>query len=184
MSKSRDITLRGVVIGRAQAGEGSVRVDVLTDEYGLVSALATSGREERSKLRSHLQVGTYGTYTLVKGVGTWRVVGATDVTNSHFSVAACSAEARQAKQQASSRVISLVRQLVKGEVRDAGLFDALWEFVVALPSIPDGEVAAAERRSVGRILAALGYVPESVLGGTDAGLVRAINEGLAASGLA
>ena len=42
---SREITVRGVVIGRRPIGEGSARISLYTDALGLVSAVAKSARE-------------------------------------------------------------------------------------------------------------------------------------------
>ena len=56
MLQKREVHTRAIVIARRSAGEGSVRVSLYTEELGLVSALVTSAREERSKLRPHLMV--------------------------------------------------------------------------------------------------------------------------------
>lgn len=154
MLKNHEVTTRAVVISRAPQGEGSVRVFLYTHHLGLVAALAKSAREERSKLRPHLQVGTFGTYTLVKGGYDWKVIGATDTTSHYFSLSG-----NEVAQRASSRVITLVHQLVHGEEVNEDLFDALWEFLSALPELSEEEVKIAERLAVVRVLRSLGYVP-------------------------
>lgn len=154
MSKSYDITTRAVVIGRASAGEGSARIYFYTEYAGLVGAFAKSAREERSKLRPHLQSGCYGLYTLVRGERDWRVTGASDVRSVHFELAA-----HPKAQQGAARVFSLLRQLVHGEEENAPLFEALFAFVSSLPALSPEEAHTAERLAVLRILHALGYVP-------------------------
>lgn len=192
---SRDVTTRGIVIGRYAAGEGSVRARLYTEALGLVSANAKSAREERSKLRAHVQGGTRGTFSLVKGSYEWRLVGAVGTATTHFELQ--SPDARHA----SASVLHLVSQLVRGEEADTFLFDAVWSFLEKLPSCDADEVSAGERLAVFRILFALGYLPkddarEILFDPTDYSaaafaqaraeesfMVRAINEGLAASGL-
>ncbi|PIR85020.1 hypothetical protein COU15_02940 [Candidatus Kaiserbacteria bacterium CG10_big_fil_rev_8_21_14_0_10_45_20] len=192
----REITSRAVVIGRYSAGEGSVRVLLYTEELGMVTAIAKSAREERSKLRPHLQGGTTGTFSLVRGAYDWRVIGAVDTQNKYFSFVK-----NAPAQRASANVIHLVSQLVRGEGSDPGFFDALWDLLHSLNALDENEVRIAERLAVLRILFALGYVaPES--GATyvtssdyskeilkevapkERDLIASINEGLLVSGLA
>ena len=154
MSRSHDITARGVVVSRAPSGEGSVRVSIFTESLGLVNVLAKSAREERSKLRPHLQVGSYGSYTLVRGLYDWRVTGAVDTENSYFEL-----RGKRYAQTAGARVVGVVRQLVHGEEKNAELFEALWFFLYALGTLSEDEVKTAEHLAVVRILSALGYVP-------------------------
>ncbi len=195
MSVNRECMTRGVVVGRFAVGEGSVRILLYTDVLGLVSAFAKSAREERSKLRPYLQVGTFGTFTLVKGTGVWRITGATGAENIHFVLAG-----REGAQEAGARILGSVRQFVRGEGSDPYFFSALSRFLSSLRSIDDAHVSAAECLAVLRMLAALGYVDEDAdthpflpvaydprtLARAEAArapLVRAINEAIAASGL-
>ena len=190
----REVHTRGIVVSRRAAGEGSVRVELYTEELGLVSAIAKSAREERSKLRPHLLVGTRGTYSLVRGKEVWRLTGAVKTKN--FAFECVDDEGRCA----GARLVSVVRQFVHGEGTDEGLFDALWNFYEVLSDLPPTHVAAAERIAVLQLLSSLGYVPQDpeiqkylvaaykddVLSDAERDrrtLVTAINEGFAASGL-
>ncbi len=195
MSLRSDITTRAIVLLRTSAGEGSVRVLLYTETLGLVIALATSAREERSKLRSHLQVGTLGTFSLVRGRDVWRAVGATDTQNTYFTLSG-----RRKAQEAAARVLASVRQFVHGEGPDPYLFSVLSEFLSSVVSIEDSHVSGAECVAVLRILSALGYVREDsatkeflsvsydtatlarALGARPL-LVRTVNEAIGASGL-
>lgn len=155
MSINREITARAIVVARRSAGEGSVRISLYTDSLGLVVALAKSGREERSKLRPHLQVGTTGVFTLVKGRDLWRITGATSTENSYFALSG-----KKSAQEASARVIAIVRQFIRGEGSDPYLFSALFGFFRALPSMDEEYISEAECLAVLRVLAASGYVRE------------------------
>jgi len=195
MNPLREVTARAIVVARRSAGEGSARISLYTDSLGLVTALAKSAREERSKLRPHLQVGTTGVFSLVKGRDIWRVIGATGTENSYFALSP-----KKSAQEASARVIGVVRQFIRGEGSDPYLFSALFGFFRALPSIDEEYVPEAECAVVLRILAASGYVREDADMGRfldiaydDAtlkqvrasrrSLVRLINEAISESGL-
>ena len=109
MSQSREVHTKGIIINRFSSGEGSVRVHIFTESLGLVGALAKSAREERSKLRPHLTVGTFGNFDLVQGRETWRVTGAVRTKNSYFDL-----QGNPDAQDMCARVLSLLRQLVRG----------------------------------------------------------------------
>lgn len=155
MSGTREVTARAIVVARRSAGEGSVRISLYTDSLGLITALAKSAREERSKLRPHLQVGTTGVFSLVKGRDVWRVTGAVKTENSYFALSK-NVEA----QEASARVIAIIRQFIRGEGSDPYLFSALFGFFRALPEIAESHISDAECVAVLRVLSALGYVRE------------------------
>ncbi len=194
MSVANKVTVRGIVVARREAGEGSARILFYTDALGLITALAKSAREERSKLRPHLQKGTTGTYTLVRGRDSWRVTGAVDTENSYFKT-----ETLEAK-RSLERVTSAIRQFVRGEGSDPYLFTALFSFFRSLPALPPEYISEAECAAVLRMLAALGYVRDDervqpflsvsydlsaleLIRPVKRELVSVINEGISASGL-
>ena len=190
----REVHTRGVVIARRAAGEGSLRVLIYTEELGLVVAVATSAREERSLLRAHLVEGCRATYSLVKGKRDWRVTGAVGARMSYFE---CTTDEQR---QSSARVMALVRQFVHGDGVDEGLFLSVWEYLSALSTLGTSEVRIAEYVAVLRVLAAFGYVAKTdvveefiapdytaaLLASASkkrSALVKVINHGLGASGL-
>ncbi len=189
------VVVQGIVVARHSAGEGSARVLIYTDALGLVSALATSAREERSQLRSHLQAGTQGAFSLVRGRDVWRVTGALHTKNVYFIPGVSSAQ-----RESASRVLSFIRQFVRGEGSDPYLFETLSGFFASFPYDNESLLKDAECVAILRMLSALGYVEAhhsfaSVMSGaydTDTlvsaramrpALVQAINEGISVSGL-
>ena len=126
MSGKRELTTRGIVVGRRSAGDGSVRVFLYSEALGLVSAIAKSAREERSQLRSHLQWGTYGNFMLVLGKETWRVKGVSHTANIFFELGE-----RAAAKEAAARVLETVRQFIHGEEANPELFAAMWQLLQA-----------------------------------------------------
>jgi recombinational DNA repair protein (RecF pathway) len=194
MSERHEITVRGVVVGHRLAGEGSLRISLYTDALGLTYAFAKSAREERSKLRAHLTEGTYGTFTLVRGAHAWRMTGATATRNVYFAIVALSSR------EAVARIIGTVRQFVRGEGSDPYFFSVLWGFLHAVPHIGESAVSAVEAVTALRMFAALGYVRAGAdlepflespqdpamfakAASVQRAIVRAVNEGIAASGL-
>lgn len=195
MSGGPKVLADGVIVGRSASGEGSARIYLYTEALGLVSALAKSAREERSQLRAHLQPGTLGVFSLVKGRDVWRVAGVADTENIFFALE------DRARKETLARVLAFVRQFVRDEGADPYLFSVLRGFVASLPSLTDEDVRRAEKLAVVRMLSALGYVEAGValapflgtayepamLENADRNsreLLRAINEGISASGLA
>ncbi len=153
MSSSHKSVVRGVVVRRSASGEGSMRALLYTDAVGLVWTHVQSGREERSQLRPHLQVGTRGLFSLVKGKDVWRATGISGTLNVHFALTG-----RTQAQKTLQRVLLFVRQFVRGEGSDPYFFSVLWGFLEALPLLDDEMLKDAENAVVLRMLAALGYV--------------------------
>lgn len=195
MSGAHKITTRAVVLDNHRAGEGNSRIDFYTEHLGLIRALGTSAREERSQLRAHLQEGSVGSYTFVKGKNNWRVTGAFQTRNVYFGSATNPPALRSA-----SRIVGIVRQLIRGEGHDEKLFASLWGFFLTLPSLREEESQDAECLAVLRTLSSLGYVEDApdvryflgseydsarLIRTRDARsrLVKIINEGIAVSGL-
>lgn len=195
MSLGHKIFARGVVVRKAPSGEGSARVLLYTDAAGLLWAHAQSAREERSQLRSHLQIGTRGKFSLVKGKDVWRVVGIAETVNVHFALSG-----RTDAQKTLQRVLLFVRQFVRGEGNDPYFFSVLWGFLDSVVALEGDQLKDAEHAVVLRMLAALGYVEggvgvEQFLHPTyDAetlasfskdrkAVLAVINEGITASGL-
>ncbi len=148
----------GFVIGSRASGPGSKSVLIYTRTLGLVSGMAQSAREERSKLRPHLLEYCTGMYTLVRGKDVWRVTGADGAHNLYFDLRGSSRA-----QLLVARLFSLVRRLVQGEEPNEKLFATLQASLdLILAHRADEELLAnIEIVSVLRMLAALGYIGDA-----------------------
>jgi recombinational DNA repair protein (RecF pathway) len=195
MSSGVKIVARGVVVRKAPSGDGSTRVLLYTDGAGLVWVHAQSAREERSQLRQHIQVGTRGVYSLVRGRDVWRLSGVLRTENMHFELSE-----KSEAQKTLQRVLLFVRQFVRGEGSDPYFFTVLWGFFDSLDTYEGEALKNAEHAVILRMLAALGYVEggdrvhrfleasydnltlEDV-GKERKALLAVINEGISASGL-
>lgn len=193
MSDARNTTVRGIIVGRSPVAEGSARILLYTDAFGLIRAGARSLREERSQLRAHAQEGTLGRFTIVSGRDVWRLTGAVETKNFYLL------SNGGARAESGARVIALMRQFIHGEGSDPYLFECLYNFFDSLPERGESYLHEAECLVVLRMLAALGYVraddvslfldhgyDEPILKKTVASkssLIRLINEGIRASDL-
>ena len=142
-----------LILGSEQEGEGSRRFALLTRDLGLISAFATSVREERSKLRYGLLDLSFAVFTLVRGRESWRIVGAIleknlvkDFQDMPETILLC------------ARIVRLLRRLVTGEEKNERLFEVVREAVASLHATPRLAVAEVEIVLVLRILYLLGYL--------------------------
>lgn len=182
----------GLVLRKRGVGESNTQVALLTEELGLLYASARSARKEVSKLRYGLETLTTARYSLLRGRNEWKLVGVE-------SVERLGAEPSRARQQAS--VARLLLRLVRGEEQSLELYTLALEGLRALGNTSSDEDAEAlECILVLQLLAALGYVPQTLdsawcitNGYTQESiarareerrtLVRIINESLRVSGL-
>lgn len=144
----------GIVLRKLPVGEANVVVSILTRDLGLVRAAARSARVERSKLRYGLEVHTLARFSFVRGRHEWRLVGAEDARHMLRDVALSS-------RTASSRVTNLLLRLMPGQEPSRQLFDTVQRGITSLASVEGEEAASIECVLVLRILAHLGYLPET-----------------------
>lgn len=157
MSHGTKIVARGVVIRKTSSGDGSARIQLYTDSAGLIWVHAQSAREERSQLRAHIQIGTRGTFSLVRGRDVWRLSGIMNTENLHYALSG-----KPEFQKALQRVLIFIRQFVRGEGSDPYFFSVLWGFLLELPRFDDNRLPDAEHAVVLRMLSSLGYVEGGV----------------------
>jgi len=148
-------TTDSLVLGGADVGEGSRMLHLYTKEFGLVSAVARSVREARSKLRYGLQTMSRSDIALVRGKDVWRITGAREQLNYYYLF-----KSDQAKQDLALRLIGLVRRLVRGEEPHEAFFDLLTESFTFLAEhgLTKELLITLECVIVLRILSMLGYV--------------------------
>ena len=144
----------GWVLGGINVGEANRYIDIFTRELGLVRGVAQGVRKLQSKLKFGLQDLTYGKFSLVKGREVWRIVGAealTDFENTKHN---------KEKLALLAKIFLLVDRLIKGERKDAELFDDIYNAfkLVYRENLSSGEVDGLELVLVYRILHNLGYV--------------------------
>lgn len=147
---------KGVVIENITVGEAHCYLILFTEKLGLVRVLARSGREERSKLRYHIQPFSKGNFSLVRGKDVWRLVGASLQQNLYHEYIEY-----PFKISILARYFSLLKRIVGFEENQSELFTFLEEGISFLKRSSDQEaVENLEYLLVLRTLLMLGYVGE------------------------
>lgn len=145
---------QALVVGSQNVGEADKILALLVPSRGLVEARARSIREQKSKLRYHVQLYDYVTVSLVPGRRSTRLVAA------RREVEAEALALQPAALVVWSRALGLVRRLVHGETPLVTLFDTLvaaLRFLGRQPLAPEA-LAAAEALLVLQIFNVLGYI--------------------------
>ncbi len=146
-----------IVIGSTPSREGSRYLSLLTEDLGLIQALAQGLREEKSKLRYTLQPYSYSTVSLVQG-RIWRVVSSQEKENIFHQFGPQSREIILC-----GRIFSLIKSLVVGEEKNTTLFAVIKNGIDFLKEeLTDEEMKALEYLLVLRVLRNLGHLPESL----------------------
>jgi len=145
----------GLVLAKRGQGEANVRIALLTEHLGLISASARSSRFERSKLRYGLEPLTRARFALVRGKAEWRLTGVEQISKDCLGKTA-------PRRTRSGQVARLLLRLVQGEEPLPELYRAVREgllFLAAAASEQDAQ--AVECVLVLRVLAHLGYLPHT-----------------------
>ena len=146
---------------------------LLTRDLGLIRASATGVRKEVSKLRPALEPFSLTRVSLVKGKEHWRITSA--ILEENLSQSLRGKEGLLVL----ARVFSLLEKLIRGESANQELFDSVEKAIRHYN--PEDDMF--EMRLVAQVLFHLGYLEEASLSLDKKPLVKAINEGLIASGL-
>jgi DNA repair protein RecO (recombination protein O) len=146
------IQTRALVLRTFAFRESDRLVELLSRDCGLVRAVATSAREERSKLRYALEPYTLSEVTLVRGRDVWRIRGAQSEESFYRDVA-------KEKTKVMGNILSLLSRLIAGEEQNRELFDELIVLFSTLKQLELGneELRAFEVIAVLRMLSELGY---------------------------
>lgn len=141
-------TTEAVVLTVHPQAEADGLVALLTQEFGVVFARASSIRKEKSLMRYALVLGSVAQVSLVRGKRGWRLAGALpDVHITHASGL-----------HAFARMRKLIVRLVHGEEQNDFLFSTMVHAVRALASSDEERVPTIELLAVARMLYALGYL--------------------------
>lgn len=146
---------RAFVLASTPSGEAHKFFTLFTEELGLVTASATSVREERSKLRYGLQDFSLSEVTLVRGRENWRLANAELIENLY-------AVFREEPETSAMfrRIFRLLRRLLPGEEKNMQLFSTLLQALHFLKESKGSAEGAAlvEIVLVLRLLFLLGYL--------------------------
>jgi len=145
----------GIVLHSFNTGESSKFVEVLTEDLGLIRAVARSVRSEKSKLRYSLENMSLSTLSFVRGQDVWRITGAIPQQNFYHLL-----KGNYEKLALLERIMTLVRRLVQGEEKNQYLYLVTKELggVLVNENHTVEELEGIECVAALRILHSLGYL--------------------------
>lgn len=143
-----------IVLRSYESGEADRTIALLTRDFGLVRARATSVRSEKSKMRYATQHFTHSAVSLVRGKRGWRIAGATARSLPKGDGRGIAAFAR---------IAELAVRLVAGEEKNEYLFDVILEAHRVLMTKDTSAIPTIEIVCVARVLFALGYISAEAL---------------------
>lgn len=159
---------RGIVVESIDSGESDRYVYFLTDELGLIGALARGARHMRSRLRYSIQQYAFVQADFVRGKHGWRL--ASIIPQDHF-LAPLEESGASARRFPVIRISRLLRKIASGEEKNTALFqDVRAAFTLFRRGIlSETEIRELEGLLVMRTLRHLGYwggtVPQSLFEG-------------------
>lgn len=148
----------GFVLAAFPSGEDNVFLHIFTEELGLVGATAQGARKLESKLRFGLQQYTFGQFSFVHGKISWRVTNAVPFANLFHLF-----RDDKRKLEICSQISMLLKRLLAGEEKNAGLFHLIRNAFSFLEhnSLSPEDLDYFEFLFVLRILHNLGYISVS-----------------------
>lgn len=145
---------KGWILGSMNVGEANRFLDIFTSELGLVSGMAQGVRRLDSKLRYGLQDYSFSKISLVKGRLFWRIVNVEKIDEFNWVY-----EDKKVLKMVC-RVFSLIKRLIRGEEKDAVVFEDINRAIRMAGNGNSSKDAlfTLEMILVFRILHKLGYV--------------------------
>ncbi|MBN2093960.1 MAG: DNA repair protein RecO [Candidatus Zambryskibacteria bacterium] len=144
---------RGIVISSKIEGGTSRRVNIFTEDLGLISAKVQGGQKLDSKLRGGSQDFSVGEFSLIRGKAGWRVVSARSGQNL-FEIFRNQPE----KLKIVVNILNLIKKLIDEEKKQNTLFGVIAIFFKFLEKAKQNEIALSECLTLMRILHILGYM--------------------------
>lgn len=143
----------GLILKSYDSGDSNKKLALLTQDLGLIYAHVQGARALASKLRGSIQEFSLGKYTLVKGSGGWKLVGAHAERNIFREF-----QQDEEKLKIIINIFNLVRSLVGEGAQAENIHASLKIFLEQFASVPEEYVKFAEYATLIKILYELGYV--------------------------
>ncbi|MEK7116895.1 MAG: recombination protein O N-terminal domain-containing protein [Patescibacteria group bacterium] len=131
---------RGIVVSGKIEGDSNKRINIFTENFGLINARVQGSRNIHSKLRGGSQDFSFGEFSLVHGKSGWRVVSARADKNLFEAF-----RNSPAKLKIVSNILNLIKKLVSEEAHislataklsaKSGVFNIVYNFFTFLEKV-------------------------------------------------
>ncbi len=143
----------GLIMDSNEYGEAGKILQLLTPHFGIITLFAVGVREQKSKMRSSLNIGTQANFDFVEGKEVRRLTGVFEkkvYTKIFESVE---------KRNVYLHIVSFLKRVVLGEVEHADMFDSIILGLDYLENIVDKsfDLEIIEIIIILNILSHLGY---------------------------
>ena len=147
---------KGIIVSSKIEGNDSKRVNIFTENFGLVSARVQGARNIHSKLRNGSQDFSLGEFSLIHGKTGWRMVS-TRTEKNLFEEFRSSPN----KLKIVGNILNLIKKLISEEETKNSynsIFNIISNFFIFLIKAKEKNIALAECLTLVRILHSLGYM--------------------------
>jgi recombinational DNA repair protein (RecF pathway) len=146
-------TTEGFIVSTRGSRESDRLYSFYTKDFGMIFAHATSVRMSKSKLRPHLNIGSFLNITLIKSKNRWKIV---EVIESESRLAINSPE-----YVVFLKILTVLKSLIHGEEKNESLFGVVSDLYNFLLKDKDKDILeAGELLGMVGIMKSLGYGEE------------------------
>lgn len=147
---------KAFVIDAKPSKESDLLINLYTEDFGLISAVAQGVREMKSKLRYSLQELSFGTIALVRGREMWRI------TNASTEISLFNKALNVKSRTSLASILKFVKRFAPGEARNNDIFECLKQNSALLfkhqKEMGVKEIEMSELVTRLRLLYILGYI--------------------------
>lgn len=161
----------GIILKKLNFGEADQLCYIYTEQFGMILASAKGIRLEKSKLRNHLNLFSFGRFGVISSREMWRIVDAEKIMPSLEN---------QDDLKMFAEVAALAMRMVQGEERS----EEIWRVILGFFCRVAGSESAEEKKvaqamATAAMMHVLGYVENVPTSASEA--VSAVNKAISES---
>lgn len=144
---------KGIVLKNFEVGDSSKKIQIFTDEFGLITAKVQNARSVNSKMRFGIQEYSFGNFSIVKGKNEWKLVSASSNQNLFEDF-----KNEKEKLLILLNVLNLIKKLSGEEEQNKKIFYVVENFIKFIKSAESGKLPLVECLVLLKILNIFGYM--------------------------
>jgi len=141
----------GIVLAKKDFGEAERLFYIFTKEFGMIKAIARGVRYIKSKLRSNLDLFSYGNISLILAKENWQIVDVEEKEKNREIII------NSKKLNLFARIAGFLTRMIKGEERNDFIWEEIKNLFLRLKKEDSDDL---EIFFMARLLNNLGYLPE------------------------